>query len=72
MNDGSGNLGATAKLLMTLVDRVRRAAAHVMASEPDRNPVQRAYEECLSKLSDEDRSELVRVINKLAQHLEVD
>jgi hypothetical protein len=68
LNNGSGNLGTTAKLLMSLVDRVRRAAAHDMASEPDHDPVQRAYEVCLSKLSDEDRRDLVRVIKKLSQH----
>jgi hypothetical protein len=72
MNDGSGNLGATAKLLMSFVDRVRTAAAHDMASEPDQNPIQRAYKVCLSKLSNEDHSDLVRVIKKLSQHLEVD
>ena len=60
----------TAKVLMSFIDQVRIAAAHDTAYEHDQNPVQREYEGCLSKLSDEERSELVRIINKLTQHLE--
>jgi hypothetical protein len=52
---------------MSFIDQVRIAAAH---DEQDQNPVQREYEACLSELSDEERGELVRIINKLTQHLE--
>ena len=60
----------TAKVLMSFIDQVRITAAHDTACEQDQNPVQREYEVCLSKLSDEERCELVRIINKLTQHLE--
>jgi hypothetical protein len=70
MNKGSEDVGATAKLMTSFVDRVRRAAAHDITCESNQNPVQRVYEICLSKLSEEDRDELVRVINKLSRHLD--
>jgi hypothetical protein len=54
--------GHTAKVMLRFVDRVRRAAAHDVACEPDQNPLQRAYEVCVSKLSDEERGELVRIV----------
>jgi hypothetical protein len=57
----------TAKVLMGFIDQVRIAAVH---DEQGQNPVQREYEACLSKLSDDERGELVRIINKLTQHLE--
>jgi hypothetical protein len=60
----------TAKILMSFIDQVRIAAAHDMAYEQDQNLVQREYEACLSKLSDKELGELVRIINKLTQHLE--
>ena len=60
----------SAKVLMNFIVQVRIAAAHDRACGPDQNTLQREYEGCLSKLSDEDRSELVRIINKLTQHLE--
>ena len=60
----------TAKVLMSFIDQVRIAAAHDAAYEHDQNPVQREYEVCLSTLSDQERGELVRIINKLTQHLE--
>src|SRR6516162_7159537 len=59
----------TAKVLMRFIDQVRIAAAHDTACEHGQNPLQREYEVCLSKLSDEERSELVRIISKLSQHL---
>ena len=62
--------GQTAKLMLRFIDRIRVVAAHDMACEPDQNPLQRAYEGCVSKLSDEERGELVRIINKLSQQLE--
>ena len=62
--------GHTAKLMLRFIDRIRVAAAHDTACAPDQNPLQRAYEVCVSKLSDEERGELVRVINKLSQQLE--
>jgi hypothetical protein len=60
----------TAKLMLSFINRIRIAAAHDPACEPDQNPVQRAYEGCISKLSDEERGELVRIIDKLSQQLE--
>jgi hypothetical protein len=60
----------TAKLMLSFINRIRIAAAHDPACEPDQNPLQRAYEVCVSKLSDEERSELVRIINKLSQQLD--
>ena len=59
--------GHTAKVMLRFIDRIRVAAAH---DEPDGNPLQRAYEVCVSRLSDEERGELVRIINKLSQQLE--
>jgi hypothetical protein len=64
--------GKTAKVLMSFIDQVRIAAAHDTTCELDQNPVQREYEVCLSKLSDEERGELVRIINKLSQHLDAE
>ena len=60
----------TAKLVLSFMDRIRIAAAHDTECEPDQDPLQRAYEVCVSKLSGEERSELVRIINKLSQQLE--
>ena len=60
----------TAKLVLSFMDRIRIAAAHDIECEPDQDPLQRAYEVCVSKLSDEERGELVRIINKLSQQLE--
>jgi hypothetical protein len=62
--------GHTAKLMLHFIDRIRVAAAHDTACEPDQNPLQPAYEVCVGKLSDEDRGELARIINKLSQQLE--
>ncbi len=62
----------TAKIVLSFIDRVRIAAAHDQACEPDQNPLQRAYEVCVDKLSDEERCELVRIIIKLTQQLEKD
>jgi hypothetical protein len=62
--------GHTAKLILSLIDRMRIAAAHDTECELDQDPLQRAYEVCVSKLSDEERCELVRIINKLSQQLE--
>jgi hypothetical protein len=56
--------GHAAKVMLRFIDRIRVAAAH------DRNPLQRVYEVCVSKLSDEERGELVRIIKKLSQKLE--
>lgn len=42
----------TAQVMLRFIDRIRFAAAHDPACEPDRNPLQRAYEVCISKLSD--------------------
>jgi hypothetical protein len=60
----------TAKLVLSFMDRIRIAAAHDTKCEPDQNPLQRAYEVSVSKLSDEERGELVRIISKLSQQLE--
>lgn len=60
----------TAQVMLRFIDRIRFAAAHDPACEPDRNPLQRAYEVCISKLSDEERRGLVHIINKLSQQLE--
>ena len=62
--------GHTAKLMLRFIDRIRVAAAHDTECEPDQNPLQRAYEVCVSKLSDEERGELVRIINKLSRQLD--
>ena len=62
--------GHTAKLILSLIDRIRIAAAHDTKCGPDQNPLQRAYEVSVSKLSDEERGELVCIINKLSQQLE--
>ena len=62
--------GHTAKLMLRFIDRIRVAAAHDTECEPDQNPLQRAYEVCVSKLSDEERGELVRIVNKLSQQLD--
>ena len=59
--------GSTAKLILRFIDQTRITAAHDTECEPDQNPLQRAYEVSLSKLSDEERNELVRLINKLSQ-----
>jgi hypothetical protein len=56
--------------MLRFSDRIRVAAAHDTECDPDQNPLQRAYEVCVSKLSDEERSELVRIINKLSQQLD--
>ena len=60
----------TTKLMLSFINQIRIAAAHDPACEPDQNPLQRAYEVCVSKLSDEERGELVRIINKLSQQLD--
>ena len=60
----------TAKIVLRFIDRMRIAAAHDPACEPDQNPLQRMYEICVSKLSHEERGELVSIINKLSQQLE--
>ena len=60
----------TAKLILSFINRIRIAAAHDPACEPDQNPLQRACEVCVSKLSDEERGELVRIINKLSHQLD--
>jgi hypothetical protein len=62
--------GHTAKVMLRFIDRTRVAAAHDTECEPDQNPLQRAYQVSVSKLSDEERGELVRIINKLSQQLE--
>jgi uncharacterized protein len=62
--------GHTAKLMLRFIDRIRVAAAHDTECESDQNPLQRAYEVCVSKLSDEERGKLVRIINKSSQQLE--
>ena len=62
--------GHTAKVMLRFIDRIRVAAAHDSECEPSQNPLQRAYEVCVSKLSDGERGELVRIINKLARQLE--
>jgi len=62
--------GHTAKLMLRFIDRIRVAAAHDTECESDQNPLQRAYEVCVSKLSDEERGELVRIVNKLFQQLD--
>jgi hypothetical protein len=59
-----------AKLMLGFIDRMRVAAAHDTECEPDQNPLQRAYEVCVSKLSDEERGELVRIVNKLSHQLD--
>jgi hypothetical protein len=56
--------------MLHFIDRIRVAAAHDSECVFDRNPLQRAYEACVGKLSSEDRGELVRIINKLSQQLE--
>jgi hypothetical protein len=62
--------GHTAKVMLRFIDRIRVAAAHDSECEPGQNSLQRAYEVCVSKLSDEERGELVRIINKLFQQLD--
>jgi hypothetical protein len=62
--------GHTAKVMLRFIDRIRVAAAHDSECEPGQNPLQRAYEVCVSKLSDGERGELVRIINKLSRQLE--
>jgi hypothetical protein len=70
MSGDSANFNAIAKLMLSFIDRIRIAAAHDTACEPGENPLQRAHERCVSKLSDEERVELVRIMNKLSQQLE--
>jgi hypothetical protein len=70
MSGDFANLDAIAKLMLSFIDQIRIAAAHDMACEPHQNPLQRAYEVCISKLSDEERGELLRIIDKLSQQLE--
>jgi hypothetical protein len=70
MSGDSANLDATTKLILSFIDRIRIAAAHDMRCEPQQNPLQRAYQACLGKLSDEELGELMRIINKLSQQLE--
>jgi hypothetical protein len=62
--------GHTAKVMLRFIDRIRVAAAHDSECELGQNPLQRAYEVCVSKLSDGERGELVRIINKLSRQLE--
>ncbi len=62
--------GYTAIIMLRFIDRIRVAAAHDTECEPDQNPLQRAYEVCVSKLSEEEQGELVRIISKLSQQLD--
>ena len=60
----------TAKLVLSFMDRIRIAAAHDTECEPGQDPLQRACEISVSKLSDKERGELARIIGKLSQQLE--
>lgn len=61
------NICAAAKLLLSLIDQVRREATCYMSPDPgSKDPLQWAYEVRLSSLSDPDRRELVRVLQKVA------
>jgi len=59
---------AAAELLLTFIDQVRREATRYMSPDArSKDPLQWAYEVRLSGLSDPDRRELVRVLQKMGE-----
>ena len=66
----SPDIEATAELLLRFTDRVRRAAARYMVpGRHSKDPLHLAYIKRLCRLSEEDRSDLVRVINQMLNSL---
>jgi hypothetical protein len=64
------SLQATAAALWCFMDRVRRDAVRDMSPGAASNePLQRAYERCLLGLSDSERTELQRLIEKMSQNI---
>ena len=69
MSGCSKSVDATAELLLRFIDRVRREAAHHMECGPYHDPLKSACAAAISKLSDNDRDELVRVVSKLCEYV---
>lgn len=58
---------AAAGLLLSFINQVRREATRYMSPDPrSKDPLQWAYEVRFSSLSDPDRREFVRVLQKMA------
>lgn len=78
MTDVAGNsVEAVVNRLRDFTERVRREAIRYLEpaghaaslSRSPKEPIQEAYEVCVGKLSDGDRAELVRIIEKMSSDL---